>query len=1274
MTASPSIDTHAAGHTDHAEQDHGHGMAIEATDVAEATAPDAIDDRVGREANVAADVGAPRVPRRTIDNAPGDGFALPPPVTAFSMAVTKRSGRREPVDLNKIVRAVTRNCDGLYAVDPMRVATRTISGLYDGATTRELDELSIRTAALLTAEEPEYGRLAARLLAQVIEKEVAGLEIHAFSQSIQRGHELGLINERLLGFVQAHARKLNDAIDPALNQRFDYFGLRTLYDRYLLRHPTARTVIETPQQFFLRIACALSGDVGDALALYRRMAQLDYIPSSPTLFNAGTTHEQLSSCFLLDSPEDSLESIYKRYMDVAKLSKFSGGIGLSYTRIRSRGSLIRSTNGLSNGIVPWLKTLDASVAAVNQCFAPDTHVFTADGTKPIKDVAEGDLVLGISGTLRTVTRKMTYAQQDLMVAIDVKHSIAPIRVTAGHPFYVIRGVPLEQSIARTEAWLSKGKVRAEWIDAGRLGKGDYMAQTIPYQIEPVEGISEDDARLYGILLGDGHLSADGMEWGVSGNPAGDSHLAFVRDYLDQRGIHHWETGRGDRYLQIRWATGRGVVRNATNGRITSAGTATLPFNREDLYDAAGCKRISRRLSHLPRPHTLAMLQGLIETDGGISRGTEIYFTNTSRPLVDALRYQLLRLGVPCAGQYREREQSHDGVRSDGSVAQFDGITKAYDLRIPAVAEIAERVGCRPLTKRNWIVWQGQVFSRLRAVEPMTPVPFVIDLEVEGDESYMTTAGLAHNGGKRKGAACVYLEPWHADVEEFLELRDNTGDEARRTHNLNLANWIPDEFMRRVEADATWSLFDPHKVPQLTDLWGEAFERAYRAAEAAGLATKQVKARDLYARMMRTLAQTGNGWMNFKDKANRACNQTLREGNVVHLSNLCTEILEVTSQDETAVCNLGSINLSHHVTLFDQSRIGEGDDAMPVGEGTMLAAGPVDAATGLRLTGRFDFDKLAETVRLAVRQLDRVIDLNFYPIDTARNANLKWRPVGLGVMGLQDVFFKLRLPFDSEPARALSRQIAEAIYFHALSASNELAMELGAHPGFIDTRAAQGELQFDAWGVAPSEPARWDALRARIREHGLRNSLLVAIAPTATIASIAGCYECIEPQVSNLFKRETLSGDFLVVNRYLVQELKTLGLWTPELRDAIKLAEGSIQGIDAIPASLRAVYRTAWELPMRSLIDMGAERGAFIDQSQSLNLFIESPNIGQLSSMYMYAWKQGLKTTYYLRSRPATRIAKTTVSSTATSAPKPDYTPAEAIACSLENPEACEACQ
>jgi len=416
-------------------------------------------------------------------------------------------------------------------------------------------------------------------------------------------------------------------------------------------------------------------------------------------------------------------------------------------------------------------------------------------------------------------------------------------------------------------------------------------------------------------------------------------------------------------------------------------------------------------------------------------------------------------------------------------------------------------------------------------------------------------------------------------------------------------------------------------------------------------------------MMRTLAETGNGWMTFKDKSNRACNQTALPGRVVHLSNLCTEILEVTSSGETAVCNLGSINLGRHMR-----RSASGEPS-------------------------FDFEALRRTVRRAVRQLDRVIDLNYYPISTARDSNLRWRPVGLGLMGLADVFFQLGFPFDAEEARRLSAEISEEIYFAALSTSVELARERGAHPAFSETRAARGELQFDAWGVTPRDPVRWDALREAIQEHGLRNSLLCAIAPTATIASIAGCYECIEPQLSNLFKRETLSGDFVQVNRYLVLELKALGQWNEATRQRLKLAEGSIQGFAELPERVREVYRTAWETPMRSLIDMAADRGAYIDQSQSLNLFIESPNIGQLSSMYFYAWKKGLKTTYYLRSRPATRIAKATV-------PPPDgasgprtegdpraqagWTPVppavdaaadeRVIACSLENPETCEACQ
>ncbi|NUT92514.1 MAG: ribonucleoside-diphosphate reductase subunit alpha, partial [Saccharothrix sp.] len=589
-------------------------------------------------------------------------------------------------------RELVRAAAGLPDVEPGRVLRLVEAGRSTDGDPRDL---AVRAAAALTATDPQYSKLAARLLARTIADEVGD---GRFSASVDTGARLGLLSERLAAFVHRHAAELDATLDDGATDRFEYFGLRTVYDRYLLRHPEKRTVIETPQHFFLRVACGLSETVEEARELYTLLSRLDYLPSSPTLFNAGTRHPQLSSCFLLDSPRDELESIYHRYGEVARLSKFSGGIGISWTRVRSRGSLIRGTNGRSNGIVPWLRTLDASVAAVNQ------------------------------------------------------------------------------------------------------------------------------------------------------------------------------------------------------------------------------------------------------------------------------------------------------------------------------------------------------------------------------------------GGRRKGAACVYLEPWHADVEEFLELRDNTGDEAQRTHNLNLALWVPDEFMRRVERDADWSLFDPKDVPHLTDLWGADFDAAYEEAEHQGKAKRTVPARALYGRMMRTLAQTGNGWMTFKDAANRTSNQTAVPSNVIHLSNLCTEILEVTGDDETAVCNLGSVNLARHVT-----------------------------ADGM------DWDRLRATVRTAVKFLDRTIDLTYYPTSAAGGGNRRWRPVGLGVMGLADVFFQHKLAFDAPEALALSTRIAEEIALTAFETSADLAEKHGPHPEFGATRAARGQLHLDHFpNAAPHQPERWQRLKDEIARHGLRNSLIVAIAPTATIASIAGCSECIEP--------------------------------------------------------------------------------------------------------------------------------------------------------------------
>ena len=768
----------------------------------------------------------------------------------FSCQIIRSNKQAKNINSHTLAESIKKISHDLENIDSNLIVEKALSGINDTCSEKEFDTWLIQTVAMLIGEEPDYSKLAARLLGSYIQSELQEQEISTFHDSIMHGFKSHLIAEHVAEFVAEHQQELNAAINFSQIKLFEYFGLRTIYDRYLLKDPQTRLVIESPQHFFMRVSCGLSKNIEEALEFYRLISSFRYMPSTPTLFNSGTCHPQMSSCYLLDSPDDSLEAIYSKYTDIALLSKFAGGIGVAYSRVRSRGSIIKGTNGKSNGIIPFLKTMDSSVSAVNQ------------------------------------------------------------------------------------------------------------------------------------------------------------------------------------------------------------------------------------------------------------------------------------------------------------------------------------------------------------------------------------------GGKRKGAACVYLEPWHADIADFLSLRDNTGDESLRTHNLNLANWIPDLFMKRVEADAMWSLFDPKDVPTFPDLFGEDFEKAYAQAEEAKLYKKQIKARDLYGMMMKTLAQTGNGWMTFKDASNSKSNQTLKKENVIHLSNLCTEILEVTKQGETAVCNLGSINLGRYL-----------------------------------VDGQFDFDLLRKNVKTAVKYLDRVIDINFYPIDSAQASNNRWRPVGLGVMGLQNLFFQLRLPFDSQEAKELSKQIQEEIYYSAVDCSIELAAQYGPHSAFSETRAAKGDLQFDLWGLNPKDMKRWNSLKMRMAKHGLRNSLMIAIAPTATIASITGAYECIEPQVSNLFKRETLSGEFLQINPYLVRDLRELGLWNQDIRNKIKLGEGSIQHIQEIPEHLKKLYRTVWEIPQRALIDMAADRGPFIDQSQSLNLFLENPTLGKISSMYAYAWKKGLKTSYYLRSRGATKINKTTIS----------QVDRQSLSCSLENPEACESC-
>ncbi|HCM75760.1 MAG TPA: ribonucleoside-diphosphate reductase subunit alpha [Cytophagales bacterium] len=529
---------------------------------------------------------------------------------------------------------------------------------------------------------------------------------------------------------------------------------------------------------------------------------------------------------------------------------------------------------------------------------------------------------------------------------------------------------------------------------------------------------------------------------------------------------------------------------------------------------------------------------------------------------------------------------------------------------------------------------------------------------------MTARYVDQGGGKRKGSFAMYLEPWHADVFEFLELKKNHGKEEMRARDLFLALWIPDLFMKRVENNEMWSLFCPNEAPGLADCYGEEFERLYEKYENEGKARKQVKAQDLWFEVLEAQIETGTPYMLYKDAANKKSNQ--KNLGTIKSSNLCTEIIEYTSPDEIAVCNLASIALPKFVS----------ED------------------------GKFDHQRLYEITKVITKNLNKVIDINYYPVPEARNSNLRHRPIGIGVQGLADAFILLRMPFDSEEARGLNKDIHETIYFAAMEASMELAKEHGPYESYKGSPVSKGIFQFDMWGVTPSSGRwNWDGLKKEVKQNGVRNSLLLAPMPTASTSQILGNNECFEPYTSNIYSRRTLSGDFIIVNKHLMKDLIELGLWDDTMRQKLIAANGSVQAIPEIPQHIKDIYKTVWEISQKAIIDMSADRGAFICQSQSLNIHITDPNFGKLTSMHFYAWKKGLKTgMYYLRSTAAADAIKFTLDKNTVAQPKAvastggtvvepaakepvvAYSSKENVdqkrsdmACSLDNPDDCEAC-
>ena len=1125
-----------------------------------------------------------------------------------------------------------------YSINFTTLTMKVIEQLFDGISTTKIDELSAEQCASMSSIHPDYNALAGRIIISNHHKAT----LPSFSKTMKKlynnvdvhGDPSPLISNDLYKIVCQHGKVLDAICDYQRDFDIDYFGFKTLLKSYLMK--VANAVVERPQHMWLRVALGIHGsDIEKAKETYYYMSTKCFTHATPTLFNAGTPKPQLSSCFLLAMESDSIDGIFNTLKDCALISKYAGGIGLHIHNIRAAGSKIHGTNGTSNGIVPMLRVFNNTAKYVDQCLDPETFVYTKRGAIPIKNIVIGDEIVADDGNYYEIGKVLDNQYRGNMYKFDIDHSSYPLHVTDMHPLWTIKNDKNHPSdIYTMMKLLNRNLITSDFVEAKYIDKNDYIGFPIPLYEKDLIQYTEDDCRFYGIVLGAVEINDENNTTCITLNKETQSDtIQFVESYLTRLNmLINYSIMDADNMVKLTWRRNN-----------------MFKFTYEMVYDNKHEKHVIPNMLHLPKHKVLQIVKGIIESTAtvfscrdnvtdefmlGISRDGGI---GVSQNMIESIRYMLLRCGILTNGLH---------------IPKVETICKLFPdmvIDLTAFDTFFQYENCL-FTKVNNVSLTKQYVGR------------VIDIEVNNDNhhNFLTQNGLVHNGGgKRNGSIAVYLEPWHADIENFLQMKKNTGDEELKARDLFYALWIPDLFMKRVKEGGKWTLMCPDECRGLADVFGDAFETLYTKYEAENKGKKTVNARDLWFQILDAQMETGTPYLLYKDAANKKSNQ--QNLGTIKSSNLCCEVMEYSDDTETAVCNLGSIALPSCVDLT-------GDEP------------------------RYDFEKLHKITRIVTYNLNKVIDINYYPIEKARRSNMRHRPIGIGVQGLADTFLMMNYPFVSDQAKLLNKQIFETMYHAALTESCAIAKVEGPYETFQGSPASKGLLQFDLWDRelkvpydSPSSgPMReqawtnagdssaigrtgrfaersgasgreglayasgdlrkaaklldantynWKALKEEIKTHGLRNSLLLAPMPTASTSQILGYNECIEPITSNIYSRRTLAGEFIMANKYLMNDLIRLGLWNEKVKNYIIANHGSIQGIQYIPLEIREKYKTVWELPMKALIDMAADRGVYICQSQSLNLWIEDPTYNSLTSMHFYSWSKGLKTgIYYLRRR------------------------------------------
>ena len=1528
------------------------------------------------------------------------------------MHVTKRSGAIEIVSFDKILHRIkTIGSEAGVKINYTSLAMKIIDQLYDKISTTKIDELTAEQCAALSSTHYDYGTIASHIVVSNHHKNTVAdfcKVVRALFNSVDKNGNLSpLLSKELYNVAETHGDAINAAIDFKRDYLIDYFGFKTLEKSYLMR--SNGVIIERPQHMWMRVAIGIHGsDIAAAIETYHLMSQKYFTHATPTLFNAGTPRPQLSSCFLIAMEKDSIEGIYNTLKDCALISKWAGGIGMHIHNVRATNSQIRGTNGTSNGIVPMLRVFNNTAKYVDQCVTPETYIYTTQGPIEIQNCAYGETqVFNLTGGVETIENVLEHPYEGQIYNIETIHSIDNLRITPEHPVYALVGQVKGLNYGVIENRLNKNISKFEWVDAKDLQNDDMLVYKIPTHSTDIHEITNDDCYMYGVILGDGCLSNADQNGYISLHT---TNKKYILDFA----IQYFE----NKCIKYRIDTNENIT------RICWHKSLNMPFRYSDLYDSNKTKRAHYKWLNLPIEKSKYVLKGLIDTDGCkhnelLGKCDRIYqsadverpegandiqlsFDSTSRNLIESVRFLCLKMGVLTSGYVRDRvgeshvsaagnvdeapfgDASSNPLKKGGRLFDNNVITNqkiSWCLKIPQTQAICELLSIDYDDKQffKFFRYNDFLLTRIKNITVEEYSGTLYDLQMKTQHDYMIHNCIVHNGGgRRNGSFAIYLEPWHSDIEMFLEMRKNHGDEELKARDLFYALWIPDLFMERVKADGTWTLMCPNECPGLADVYGQAFVDLYTKYEQSGKGRTTVKARELWFKVLDAQMETGTPYICYKDAANRKSNQ--QNVGTIKSSNLCVapetiiltdkghveiqslenkkvnvwngqeysevevkktgenqKLIEVHTDDESILtcthyhkfyvqtkysrskivqteaqnlkpgdkiikceypiidgtstmlypythgffcgdgtygkikdhppikCEFKSIDghsfckrhllyetentktktyeddvycngisyekkpkiflygekreLLEHITyrtvsensgrlslelpmdieekfyvpmnntLKDkmawfsgycdadgsianngtnqQLQVGSiskdflikvrlmlqtcginpkvrsnkkaGTSLLPDGRGgkrlfeTQELYRLLITSTDLRIlveagfspnrliinteniiqrsashfikikeivdnnrvddtfcftepkrhmgifngiiTGQcseimeysdenetavcnlasialptfvenavFNYDKLVEVAGVITRNLNRVIDINYYPTEKTRVSNMRHRPIGIGVQGLADVFLMMNIAYHSDEASELNRLIFETIYYGATKASADLAVVDGPYPSFAGSPASKGQLQFDLWNVEPTLGRYdWTTLKTQIQASGMRNSLLLAPMPTASTSQILGFNECFEPFTSNIYSRRTMAGEFILTNKYLMRELIALGLWNTELKNNIIANQGSIQHIDNLPADMKRRYKTVWEIPMRHVIDMAAERGAFICQSQSLNLWIEDPTYNSLTSMHFYSWSKGLKTgIYYLRRRGKHRAQQFTI--------------------------------